>query len=98
MHIFMRSAALLAAISLPGICSAQEDATKPDTDLEEIVVVGRSVSTTSATITVERELLVDTATVLKEIPGANVNANGPITGLAQYRGLHGDRVAGRIRR
>ena len=93
MHIVLRSAALLAAISSPGICSAQDDATKLDTDLEEIVVVGRSVSTTSATITVERELLVDTATILKEIPGANVNANGPITGLAQYRGLHGDRVA-----
>jgi iron complex outermembrane receptor protein len=38
-------------------------------------------------------LLVDTAAVLKDIPGANVNTNGPITGIAQYRGMYGDRVA-----
>ena len=30
---------------------------------------------------------------LTSIPGANVNKNGPIVGIAQYRGLYGDRVA-----
>lgn len=30
---------------------------------------------------------------LKSVPGANSNSNGPITGIAQYRGLYGDRVA-----
>jgi len=38
-------------------------------------------------------MLVDTATVLKDIPGANVNANGPVTGIAQYRGMYGDRIS-----
>ena len=37
-------------------------------------------------------MLVDTATALKDIPGANVNRNGLITGIAQYRGMFGDRV------
>lgn len=35
----------------------------------------------------------DSAELLKRIPGANNNANGVITGIAQYRGMHGDRVS-----
>src|SRR5690554_3974332 len=34
----------------------------------------------------------DTAQLLKRMPGANVNKNGELTGIAQYRGMHGDRV------
>jgi|GEM_PF-67296 len=36
---------------------------------------------------------VDLANWLSSVPGANINSNGPITGIAQYRGLFGDRVA-----
>ncbi|GLX78841.1 ligand-gated channel [Thalassotalea insulae] len=35
----------------------------------------------------------DLANWLMSVPGANVNGNGPITGIAQYRGLYGDRIA-----
>lgn len=35
----------------------------------------------------------DLADWLTSVPGANVNSNGPITGIAQYRGLYGDRVS-----
>lgn len=35
----------------------------------------------------------DLANWLASVPGANVNSNGPVTGVAQYRGLYGDRVA-----
>jgi len=34
----------------------------------------------------------DTAELLQRAPGANVNRNGPLTGLAQYRGMYADRV------
>ncbi len=34
----------------------------------------------------------DTAAALKRAPGANVNRNGPLTGIAQYRGMYGQRV------
>ncbi len=34
----------------------------------------------------------DAAALLKKVPGANVNANGPLSGIAQYRGLFGERV------
>ena len=46
-----------------------------------------------AQVEVNQEMLVDTASVLKDIPGANVNANGPLTGIAQYRGMYGDRIS-----
>jgi iron complex outermembrane receptor protein len=36
---------------------------------------------------------VDIANWLNSIPGANINRNGPLTGIAQFRGLFGDRVA-----
>ncbi len=38
----------------------------------------------------------DLANWLSSIPGANINSNGPVTGIAQYRGMYGDRVAASI--
>ena len=35
----------------------------------------------------------DLANWLSSVPGANINRNGPVTGIAQYRGLFGDRIA-----
>ena len=84
-------AALPVAALLP-VLSVAQSTNGPD-DMDEVVVVGKTVSTSLAQIDVERELLVDTALLLKEIPGANVNKNGPITGIAQYRGMYGDRVS-----
>ena len=85
-----KSAAVAAALFAPAILAAQPAS---DEDVDEVVVIGHTVSTSLAKVEVDRELLVDTATVLKDIPGANVNANGPITGIAQYRGMYGDRVS-----
>ena len=36
--------------------------------------------------------LKDTASLLKRVPGANVNRNGPLTGIASYRGMFGNRI------
>jgi iron complex outermembrane receptor protein len=89
MH-FCKSAAIAAALLAPAVTAAQPAS---DEDVDEVVVIGHTVSTSLAKVEVDHEMLVDTATVLKDIPGANVNANGPITGIAQYRGMHGDRVS-----
>lgn len=35
----------------------------------------------------------DVADWLKTVPGANINKNGLITGIAQYRGMYSDRIA-----
>jgi iron complex outermembrane receptor protein len=34
----------------------------------------------------------DTGDMMKRLPGANINSNGPLTSIVQYRGLFGDRV------
>ena len=85
------TAGCLALLPLAAIAS--DDGGAKTSSADEIVVIGRSVETSSAKIEVERELLVDTAAALREMPGAAVNRNGPITGIAQYRGMFGDRVA-----
>jgi len=89
---FSRMAALAAVLSLPVVASADHETSDKETTYDEIVVLGRAVTTGSTTVEVDREMLVDTATALKDIPGANVNMNGLITGIAQYRGMYGDRV------
>ena len=91
MNIFQQ-AALVALTLVPAISAAQDGNDAGETP-DEIVVVGRSITTTSTRVEVSREMLVDSALVLKDIPGANVNSNGMITGIAQYRGMFGDRVA-----
>jgi iron complex outermembrane receptor protein len=78
---------------LPATVAAQQSADPAASDVDEVIVIGRSVTTGLAQIEVDREMLVDTATILKDIPGANVNANGPVTGIAQYRGMYGDRIS-----
>jgi iron complex outermembrane receptor protein len=85
-------AALTALILCPAVSLAQDN-NDDDKTADEIVVVGQALKFTSASVEVSREMLVDTAAVLKTIPGANVNSNGVITGIAQYRGMFGDRVA-----
>ena len=64
-----------------------------DDAIDEIIVAGHSITTRTLEILVDQEMIVDTATTLKDLPGADVNNNGTITGIAQYRGLYGDRVA-----
>jgi len=34
----------------------------------------------------------DTAALLERAPGGNVNRNGPLTGIAQYRGMYADQI------
>lgn len=60
--------------------------------LEELVVTARH---DTRTIDVTDELVIspDVAQLLKKAPGANVNSNGPLTGIPQYRGMFGPRIA-----
>ncbi len=60
--------------------------------MEEVVVTGIH---DSRTIDVQDEIMIspDPAQLLKKAPGANVNSNGPLTGIPQYRGMFGSRVA-----
>ena len=63
-------------------------------DMEEINITKQQTkSVLSLEISPNNEPVVDAAALLKKVPGANINDNGPITGIAQYRGLYGDRVS-----
>ncbi|MFL0797874.1 MAG: TonB-dependent receptor [Cellvibrionaceae bacterium] len=59
--------------------------------IEEILIRGEQ---DAREIEVSDTLMIspDSATLVKAAPGANVNANGPLTGIPQYRGMYGSRV------
>lgn len=59
--------------------------------IEEVIVVEKY---SKRTILLEDTLSVspDTAQLLKDVPGGNVNGNGPLTGIPQYRGMYGPRI------
>lgn len=60
--------------------------------MEELVI---SASHDTRTIDVSEAISAsaDVTQLLREAPGANVNSNGPLTGIPQYRGMYGQRVA-----
>ena len=69
-----------------GISVAQTPST-----IEEMLVIGvRDTHTLRTDDTMVAPA--DTAELLRKMPGANINSNGELTGIAQYRGMHGDRV------
>lgn len=85
------SAALAAS---PALADHAEKSTDPDAErIDVIIVSGQQLSTESAVIAVDREPTLDAAAILKRLPGADANANGPLSGIAQYRGMYGDRVS-----
>jgi iron complex outermembrane receptor protein len=88
-----RAAAPLVATGflIPAPPLLAQDATGPD--IENVVVVGERVYPVVDTLSPGTGEAVDTAELLRELPGANLNANGTLSGLAQYRGLYGDRVS-----
>ncbi len=80
----LTSLAVLASLS-PWVL-AQEPA-----QIREILVVGVQ---NSHTVVTDDTLVApaDTAQMLRKMPGANINKNGELTGIAQYRGMFGDRI------
>jgi len=60
--------------------------------LPTIVVEGSYERPGTFTTAPDSSGLKDTATLLERVPGANVNRNGPLTGIAAYHGMYGNRV------
>lgn len=60
--------------------------------LPTIIVEGSSLRPGDLSVAPDSTGLKDTASLLQRIPGANVNRNGPLTGIANYRGMAGNRV------
>ena len=83
----------LASFLVASLCTTAqaEDAQQ----LPEMTVEGESVAA-PAIFPIDLEqapvTTADTAALLERAPGANVNRNGPLTGIAQYRGMYADQV------
>ena len=78
------SIAIGAALVSPALA---QDASR----ITEITVLG--VRDTHTVITDDTLIApADTAQMLRKMPGANINKNGELTGIAQYRGMWGDRI------
>lgn len=69
---------------------------KPSTRLAPVIVIGHHEPIVEGAVLTPtpdiRARARDTASLLEQIPGAAVVRNGPLTGIAQLRGLSGDRV------
>ncbi|WP_240725262.1 TonB-dependent receptor [Mangrovimicrobium sediminis] len=59
----------------------------------EVVVVQATPDSRSMDLTDEWVPSPDVTRLLKRVPGGNVNGNGPLTGIPQYRGMYGQRIA-----
>jgi len=78
--------------SLPMLVMLCSAVAAQDSDrVQEITVIG--VRDTHTVVTDDTLVATpDTAQLLRRMPGANVNKNGELTGIAQYRGMFGDRI------
>ena len=83
---------LVLFLALPAGVPAYGQANDPDST-ERVLVVGERVYPVVDSVSPDTGSVIDTAELLRQLPGANVNANGALSGIAQYRGLFGDRVA-----
>lgn len=94
MKITKFSQSLTIIFSVIATSALAEDQHKDNIDIITIKAPKLSLSDTAFA---EGNLVMpDVADWLKTVPGANINKNGPITGIAQYRGMFGDRVSKNI--
>jgi len=80
------SIAIATALSLPAIAYADTQ------QLTTIVVEGSGSRPGAMAMAPDSSGLKDTAALLEKVPGANINRNGPLTGIPQYRGMAGPRI------
>ncbi len=80
------SLAIATALALPFTAIADTE------ELPTIVVEGTGERPGIFSSAPDSSGLKDTSSLLKNIPGANVNRSGPLTGIAQYRGMAGSRI------
>jgi iron complex outermembrane receptor protein len=90
----VRPAATIVVVGCSANCFAEAARPSAD-DMLKITIEGGIEDTTSVYKLDPRRVpatQADTAALLPRAPGANVNRNGPLTGIAQYRGMYGQRV------
>ena len=85
---------LFAAVSAitPGLVQADHTHPNSQENSPEEIIVTATRDTHIIDVAETIEITPDAAALLKKAPGANVNGNGPLTGIAQYRGMYGPRI------
>ncbi len=86
-------AATMLLVFFAGASSAADSSRGNVEPLDEIIVAEHAETSGRIGVDVANTFTVDAATLLKNLPGADVNQNGNLSGIAQYRGMYGDRVA-----
>ena len=61
--------------------------------MEEVIVSDSRADHSTASLDISNTVSADAAQLLRQAPGANINSIGALSGIAQYRGLSGERVA-----
>lgn len=84
-----------SVLAFPTLANNAQGALKENKDIEVITISNQRHNTLedNQSYAQGKTTEADLANWLASVPGANINSNGPITGIAQYRGLFGDRVA-----
>ncbi len=67
-------------------------ATAEHEQLPSLIIEGSATRAGTFATAPDNTGLKDTASLLERVPGANVNRNGVLTGIAAYRGMFGNRV------
>lgn len=73
-------------------CSLSIPLAQAADEVPTIIVEGSVLRPGEFIVAPQSSALNDTSSLLKRVPGANVNRNGTLTGIASYRGLFGNRV------
>lgn len=77
---------LLISMALPLTAAAEH------VDLPTLSVTGTAGELAPYALPQTNVATPDTGALFKKLPGANINQNGPLTSLVQYRGMYADRV------
>lgn len=84
-------ALLLSSVLLPNVALAQTDSNKDA--IEVFTITTNKFIDAQSALAQASVMSPDVADWLSTVPGANINKNGPVTGIAQYRGMFGDAIA-----
>ncbi|MDB3856007.1 TonB-dependent receptor [Halieaceae bacterium] len=91
----MLSRILVSVVVCTGVCTVATFSVSPAIadhyHPEELLVVGQY-DRRQIDVADTVHITPDSAALVRRAPGANINGNGPLTGIPQYRGMYGSRV------
>ena len=81
-----------ATVFFIGLITITQSVNAGHGDMEELLVSAKK-DTREFALGDTVDIGADSGQLLRKVPGANLNSNGPLTGIAQYRGMYGSRIS-----